>query len=142
MLLLLTLLALSVVLFQLSILRSGGRIEFGRSSKVVPYMPPILAPGLAAEGVTLVDFRRHGHTESFLGFVRITRQKLVIQLSTKEMALEPDSLSYALFDAGGLLLSRGKMRSTIELAAGETGDFEIVDANIGEAFQAVIERRE
>jgi hypothetical protein len=56
------------------------------------------------------------------------------------MLLEPDSLSYAVFDSGGFLLSRGTVRSA-RLAPGEMGDVEIVDANLREAFQAVIERR-
>jgi hypothetical protein len=140
-LLLITLLAVGVILFQWSILRSGGRIEFGRSS-IVPSVPPILAPALVADGVTLVDFRRHGQSQSFEGLVRIARYKIVMQLSTKETALEPDSLAYALFDAQGFLLSRGTVRSAVRLAPGETGDFEIVDANVHEAFQAVIDRRE
>jgi hypothetical protein len=138
-LLLLTVLALGVVLFQWSILRSGGRIEFGRAS-IVPSMPPALAPALVAEGVTLVDFGRHGQSQSLRGLVRITRQKIVLQLSTKETALEPDCLSYALFDGRGFLLSRGTVRSA-RLDPGETGEFEIADANVNDAWQAVIERR-
>lgn len=135
-----TLAAVGAFLFQRSLLKSGGRIEFGRS-RSVPFVPPALSDALAADGVTLVDFRRHGHSQSFEGLLRVTRYKIVLQLSTSEKVIEPNSLTYALLDAQGAVLRRGTVRSAVPLAAGETGDFEIVDENVNEAFQAVIDYR-
>lgn len=111
----------------------------GASSGIFGPIPVEVAPALAKDGL-VVEYLATSGEVSQIAFVRKERQAVKIKVTAGKAGVEKDGLSYVILGGNGEKLSEGKVALDSSLNAGESGEGEISDVQIGNGRSIVIDK--